>query len=119
MKKGECFNLNHTLGCLPYSIPDYSTSRSSLSFQLADLLSLLIPSKHYIQYYYEKKNLNYVSCFCVLGSSVLHVDTTFEINDNLRVTDTSFINDFLIDENKNPLKFRGPNIVYFHKDPQA
>ena len=55
----------------------------------------------------------------MLGSSVLHVDTTFEINDNLRVTDTSFLNDFLIDENKNRLKFRGSNIVYFHKDPQA
>ena len=40
--KGECFNLNHTLGCLPFSIHHNLTSRSSLSFHLSDLLSLFI-----------------------------------------------------------------------------
>ena len=41
LEKGECFDFSHSLGCQPYSIGHY-TSKSSLSFQLADLLSLLI-----------------------------------------------------------------------------
>ena len=40
--KSECFNLNNSLGYLPYSIHHHWTSWLSLSFQLADLLSLFI-----------------------------------------------------------------------------
>ena len=40
LEKGECLNENHSLGCLTYYIHRHWTSRFSLSFQLADLLSL-------------------------------------------------------------------------------
>ena len=40
LKKGVCFNLNHSLGFLPYSVDHQWTCRSSLIFQLAELLSL-------------------------------------------------------------------------------
>ena len=48
LEKGECFDFNHSLGCV---YPTLYTSRLSLSFQLADLLSLLIYFKieSYIQ----------------------------------------------------------------------
>ena len=44
LEKREYFNLNHSysLGCLPYSIHPHYTYRSSLPFQLSDLLSLFI-----------------------------------------------------------------------------
>ena len=42
LKKGECFDFNHSLGSLPYFVHHNQTSRSSLSFQLTDLLSLFI-----------------------------------------------------------------------------
>ena len=41
MEKGECFNFNHSLGSLPFSIHHHETSRSSLLFQPADLLPCL------------------------------------------------------------------------------
>ena len=81
-------------------------------------LMKLLP-KHYVQYNYEKNNLNDASRFCVHGSSVLHVDTTFEIIDNLWFTDTSFTNESLIDENKNHPEFLGPCMVHFHKDRET
>ena len=40
--KSECFNLNYSLGCPPSSLHHHCTSRLSLSFQLAELLSLFI-----------------------------------------------------------------------------
>ena len=78
--------------------------------------SMTLLPKHYIQYNYENKNLNDVSRFFVHGSSVLCVDTTFEIIDNLWLTDTSFTNESLTDENKNHPEFPGPYMVHFRKD---
>ena len=42
LEKGERFYFNHTLRCLHYSIRHKQTPRSTLSFQLADLLFLFI-----------------------------------------------------------------------------
>ena len=42
LEKGECFDFNHPLGFLLYSIHHHDTYRLSLSFQLADLLSLFV-----------------------------------------------------------------------------
>ena len=42
LEKGECFDFNHPLGFLLYSIHHHYTYRLSLSFQLADLLSLFV-----------------------------------------------------------------------------
>ena len=53
----------------------------------------------------ETLHLNDMSRFCVHGSSVLHLDTTFKITDNLWFTDTSFTNESLIEENKNHREF--------------
>ena len=42
LKKGECYDFSHLFGSLTYFIHRYQTSRSSLSFQLVELLSLFI-----------------------------------------------------------------------------
>ena len=60
-----------------------------------------------------------VSRFCGHGSSVLHLDTTFEITNNMWFTDTSFTNESLIDESKNHPEFLGPYIVDFHEDRET
>lgn len=57
-----------------------------------------------------------MSCFCVHGSTVLHVDTTFEITDNLWLTHTCFTNESFIDKNKNHPELPGPYMVHFRKD---
>ena len=67
----------------------------------------------------KKRNLNDVSHFCEHGSSILDVDTTFEITDNLWFIDTSFTNESLIDENKNLPEFPGPYMVHFRKDHET
>ena len=60
-----------------------------------------------------------VSRFCGHGSSVLHLDTTFEITNNMWFTDTSFTNESLIDESKNHPEFLGPYMVDFHEDRET
>ena len=64
-------------------------------------------------------NLNDLSLFCAHGSSVLRVDTTFEIIDNLWLADTSFNSESLINENTNHADFPGPCTVSFRKDREA
>ena len=50
------------------------------------------------------------------GSTVLHVDTTFEITDNLWLTHTCFTNESFIDKNKNHPELPGSYMVHFRKD---
>ena len=53
--------------------------------------------------------------FCVNGSSVLRVDTTFELVEGLWLTDTTYTNEALIDlKGKNP-EFPGPSFWQFRK----
>ena len=54
--------------------------------------------------------------FCVIGESPWVVDTTFKVAENLWLTDSSYTNYSLLDENgKNP-QFPGPSQWHFKKD---
>lgn len=57
--------------------------------------------------------------FCVIGNSVLQVDTTFELVENLWLTDTSFANEaFLNAKGKHP-QFPGPSFFTFTRPESA
>lgn len=64
--------------------------------------------------------LDDVNRFCVLGNSILHVDTTFELVDGLRLTDTTFSHEALINHRngKHP-EFLGPSFWHFKKDRET
>jgi len=53
--------------------------------------------------------------FCVIGNSVLQVDTTFELVENLWLTDTSFANEALLNAKGKHPQFPGPSFFHFHK----
>ena len=58
--------------------------------------------------------------FCVLGNSILQVDTTFELVDGLWLTDTTFSHEALINHRngKHP-EFPGPSFWHFKKDRET
>ena len=53
--------------------------------------------------------------FCVVGDSILKVDTTFELVDSLWLTDTTYINEALLDTNNKHPEFPGPSFWHFRK----
>ena len=120
----QIYNLHRASNSAPSGSEKNSFEIDNLMSQIQEnnvifMQSMTLLPKHYIQYNYENKNLNDVSRFFVRGSSVLRVDTTFEIIDNLWLTDTSFTNESLIDENKNHPEFSGPYMVHFRKDRES
>ena len=100
------YNLQRAFSSTPSGSEKNSFEINNLIRQIQENNGIFMQSmysnqwKHYIQYSNEKKNWNDLSRFCVHGLSVLCVDTTSEIIDNLWLTDTSFTNESLIDENK-------------------
>ena len=63
--------------------------------------------------------LNDLHRFCVLGDSILRVDTTFELVEGLWLTDTTYSNEALVDLNgKNP-QFPGPSFWHFRKSREC
>ena len=53
---------------------------------------------------------------CVLGDSVLNVDTTFDLVPGLWLTDTSYKCLVLLDEFDKHPEFPGPSMWHFRKD---
>ena len=53
--------------------------------------------------------------FCVIGNSVLHVDTTFELVDGLWLTDTTYTNEALNNQKDKHPEFLGPSFWHFKK----
>ena len=78
--------------------------------------SLTLLSEHYCQFNYWHQSLVDIERFCVKGSSVLRLDTTFEVIDGLWLTDTSYTNLSLLDDNHKHPEFPGPNMIHFKKD---
>ena len=78
--------------------------------------SLTLLPEHYCQFNYWHQSLVDIERFCVKGSSVLRFDTTFEIIDGLWLTDTSYTNLSLLDENHKHPEFPGPNMAHLRKD---
>ena len=64
--------------------------------------------------------LDDVHRFCVLGNSILQVDTTFELIDGLWVTDTTFSHKAVRNHRngKHP-EFPGPSFWHFKKDREG
>lgn len=68
---------------------------------------------------FTRKMLEDIYRFCVLGDSILTIDTTFEICDGLWLTDTTYANLALLDSRgKNP-EFPGPSFWHFKKAREA
>lgn len=68
---------------------------------------------------FTPKMLQDMHRFCVLGDSILTIDTTFEICDGLWLTDTTYSNLALLDNRgKNP-EFPGPCFWHFKKSRES
>ena len=66
---------------------------------------------------FTDRTIKNIERFCVNGTSVFRCDTTFEIIDNLWLTDTSYTNFSLINaEDSSHPEFPGPLMVHFAKD---
>ena len=55
--------------------------------------------------------------FCVLGNSIWTVDATFQVADKLWLTDSSYENETLLDENGKHLTLKG--LFIFDKYPSV
>ena len=63
--------------------------------------------------------INDIKRFCVHGNSPLVVDTTFQVSDKLWYTDSSYENEFLIDDQGKHPHFPGPSQWQFRKNQQS
>ena len=71
--------------------------------------SVTFTKEQYISFNSSPNMLNDIHRFCVLGNSILRIDTTFELVDGLWLTDTTYPNESLISQrNKHP-EFPGPS----------
>ena len=70
LEKGECFDFNHSLGCVYPTLYIIRLLRLSLSFQLADLLSLFIitiklfskEKQFFLIFSRKTENVDYIFC---------------------------------------------------------
>ena len=87
-----------------------------------DLLqSVTFTKEHYVTLNLLPQMLNDLHCFCVLGDSILRVDTTFELVEGLWLTATTYSNEALVHEDlngKNP-EFPGPSFWPFRKSREC
>mgnify|MGYP001796405625 CR=1 FL=1 len=90
------------------------------SVQNIDLLnSVAFTKDQYLSVNYLPSMLNDIHKFCMLGNSILHVDTTFELLDGLWLTDTTYTHEGLVNLNgKNP-EFPGPGFWHFRKTRES
>ena len=63
--------------------------------------------------------LNDIHRFCVLGNSILRIDTTFELVDGLWLTDTTYANESLINQSNKHPEFPGPSFWHFKKSRES
>lgn len=97
-------------------------TRSSETEQLISSLhtnplvsSVVFTKEEYVSVNCTQYMLEDLHRFCVIGNSELQVDTTFELVDNLWLTDTSFSNEALLNINNEHPQFPGPSFFHFHK----
>lgn len=87
------------------------------SLQLVN--SVTFNKEQYISVNYLPSMLNDLNRFCVLGNSILRVDTTFELVDGLWLTDTTYTNTALIDAKGKHPEFPGPSFWHFKKTRES
>ncbi|XP_022809025.1 uncharacterized protein LOC111346004, partial [Stylophora pistillata] len=102
---------------------EYSEAESLIAglHKVPILNSVTFTKEQYTSVNVPSHVMNDIYRFCVLGNSILHVDTTFELVDGLWLTDTSFQHEGLINErnaNKHP-EFPGPSFWHFRKNRET
>ena len=81
--------------------------------------SVTFTKEQYISVNSSPNMLNDIYRFCVLGNSILRIDTTFELVDGLWLTDTTYTNESLINESKKHPEFPGPSFWHFKKSRES
>lgn len=81
--------------------------------------SMTINKDQYVSINLLPNMLNDLYRFCVVGNSILRIDTTFELVDGLWLTDTTYTNKALVDlKGKHP-EFPGPSFWHFRKTRES
>ena len=57
--------------------------------------------------------------FCVKGNNILSIDTTFVICEGLYLTDSTYQNLSMVDQNGERAEFPGPSFWHFHKTEET
>jgi len=109
-----------------HSNEERKDTRSSETEQLISSLhtnplvsSVVFTKEKYVSVNSTQYMLEHLHRFCVIGNSVLQVDTTLELVDDLWLTDTSFSNEALLNINNKHPQFPGPSFFHFHKTQEC
>ena len=78
--------------------------------------SVVFMEDHYMAINFLPQMLKDMNRFCVTENGVFSVDTTFEICNGLYLTDTTYPNFALLDDNGKHPEFPGPSFWHFRKD---
>ena len=81
--------------------------------------SVTFTKERYISVNSSPNTLNAIHRFCVLGNSILRIDTTFELVDGLWLTDTTYANESLINQSNKHPEFPGPSFWHFKKSRES
>ena len=81
--------------------------------------SVTFTKEQYISVNSSPNMLNDIHRFCVLGNSILRIDTNFELVDGLWLTDTTYKNESLIDQSNKHPEFPGPSFWHFKKSRES
>ena len=81
--------------------------------------SVTFSKEQYVSVNFLPNMLNDLYRFCVLGNSILCIDTTFELVDGLWLTDTTYTNEALINLNGKHPEFPGPSFWHFRKTRES
>ena len=81
--------------------------------------SVTFTKEQYISVNSSPNMLNDLHRFCALGNSILRIDTTFEWVDGLWLTDTTYVNQSLINQSNQHPEFPGPSFWHFKKSRES
>ena len=78
--------------------------------------SVTFTKEQYISVNSSPNMLNDIYRFCILGNSILRINTTFELVDGLWLTDTTYTNESLINESKKHPEFLRLKCLAFQEE---
>ena len=78
--------------------------------------SVTFTKEQYISVNSSPNMLNDIYRYCILGNSILRINTTFELVDGLWLTDTTYTNESLINESKKHPEFLRPKFLAFQEE---
>ena len=80
--------------------------------------NVIMQAEQYMSFNYTEQMLTDLTRFCVNGNSTFLVDTTFELCNGLWLTDSSFDNESLLNEQGKHPVFPGPFMWHFKKEKE-